>query len=113
MAGYCYIGIIVLTIPLYVRCSTNGTQPSAMCGRYQLQLEGTQLSNVHGAAQWRAGHDTQYTPRNAVRPTTYAPVIVNDGDGPEIMMMKVKSQLASRLLLFLCTKLSMRLLTFL
>ena len=83
-----------------------------MCGRYQLGLAPAQVQEVHSRAVWRAGHAKRYEPRNEVRPTTYAPVIVrgvpnwNDEKQGcteaqsecEIMMMKVCETLYSQVI---------------
>lgn len=76
-----------------------------MCGRYQLQLRSEEITNLHARAVWRKGHAEKYEPRSQVRPTNYAPVLVQKSvtDSPssdtdshqqgsivEIAMMRVR-----------------------
>lgn len=71
-----------------------------MCGRYQLTLAAPDVAAMHPNAVWRTGHAVRHAPRNQVRPTTSAPVLVRPtsakASGPpsstvDIVLMKVCS----------------------
>lgn len=47
-----------------------------MCGRFQLQISSTLLAAAHRNTVWSPGHEPRHIPRQEVRPTTTAPVLV-------------------------------------
>ncbi|CAN8063891.1 unnamed protein product [Agarophyton chilense] len=60
-----------------------------MCGRYQLVADATALSASHRNAKWAAPEaEQQHKPRQQVRPTTRAPVLLHEGAVPTFCTMK-------------------------
>lgn len=59
-----------------------------MCGRYQLNVEAAALVATHPNAAWHPNHAEQHKPRQQVRPTTQAPVLVHENSNPTFQLMK-------------------------
>ncbi|PXF42575.1 putative SOS response-associated peptidase yoqW [Gracilariopsis chorda] len=59
-----------------------------MCGRYQLNVEAAALAATHPNATWHPNHAKQHKPRQQVRPTTQAPVLVHETSNPTFQLMK-------------------------